>query len=130
MPKRHWIAATLMGAWLCHAPATPAAGQRADLALVWHQHQPRYPMRPGTRVFEQPWVRLHAAKDYADMVLLVREFPTLRVTFNLTPILLAQLDDYGRGATDRHAELASQDPAGWSEAVRREAGEVKSQEVV
>ncbi|MEB3221939.1 MAG: glycoside hydrolase family 57 protein [Candidatus Sericytochromatia bacterium] len=104
------------------APA-PSDEPQAHLALVWHQHQPRYPMRPGTRTFEQPWVRLHAAKDYADMLLLVREFPTLRATFNLTPVLLAQLDDYAQGATDRHAELASQDPASWSEATRREAGD-------
>ncbi|MEB3328210.1 MAG: glycoside hydrolase family 57 protein [Candidatus Sericytochromatia bacterium] len=103
--------------------AAPAPAPRAYVALVWHQHQPRYPMRPGTRTFEQPWVRLHAAKDYADMLLLVREFPALRVTFNLTPVLLAQLDDYAEGATDRHAELALQDPAAWSEATRREAGD-------
>lgn len=105
------------------APAPAAPPPEAQLALIWHQHQPRYPFRPGTRVFEQPWVRLHAAKDYADMVLLVREFPGLRVTFNLTPILLEQLDEYARGATDRHAELAAQDPATWSSAVRREAAD-------
>ncbi|MEB3196446.1 MAG: glycoside hydrolase family 57 protein [Candidatus Sericytochromatia bacterium] len=109
-------------ALLLAAPAQSAPPPApAQLALIWHQHQPRYPMRPGTQVFEQPWVRLHAAKDYADMLLLVREFPRLRVTFNLTPVLLEQLDAYAAGATDRHAELAARDPASWPDALRREA---------
>lgn len=110
------------GALVAPEPA-PAAPPKASLALIWHQHQPRYPLRPGTRVFEQPWVRLHAAKDYVDMLTLAQQYPRLRVTFNLTPILLEQLDDYGQGATDRHAELATQEPATWPEATRREAGD-------
>ena len=35
-----------------------------------------------------PWVRLHALKDYYGMVALLREFPAVRMTFNLVPSLL------------------------------------------
>ena len=37
------------------------------LAFLWHQHQPMY-KNPSTGSYELPWVRLHAAKDYYDMV--------------------------------------------------------------
>ena len=38
-----------------------------NIAFVWHMHQPYYRIsRDGP--FEMPWVRLHALKDYADMV--------------------------------------------------------------
>lgn len=97
--------APLLLAPLLLAAAPPAPGP-LNVAVVWHQHQPQYPKRPGTRVYEQPWVRLHAAKDYLDMAAMAREFPGLELTINLTPVLLAQLDDYNAGATDRHAELA------------------------
>lgn len=103
------------------AALTPAPPTPLPVAIVWHQHQPRYPKRPGTNVYEQPWVRLHAAKDYHDMAAIAREFPGLRITINLTPVLLAQLDDYLAGATDRHEQLAKRDPATFTAAERAEA---------
>jgi alpha-amylase/alpha-mannosidase (GH57 family) len=60
------------------------------LALIWHQHQPLYP-KDENGIVTRPWVRLHAAKDYADMAELVGRYPDLRVSFNLTPVLLLQL---------------------------------------
>lgn len=91
------------------------------VAIVWHQHQPQYPTIPGTRTFTQPWVRLHAAKDYLDMAAMVREFPGLKLTINLTPVLLQQLDAYGFGATDRHAQLALRPAEQLTPAERTEA---------
>ena len=84
-------------------------GPRLHLVLLWHQHQPLY--RDLTRQdprgsFAQPWVRLHALRDYYGMAALVAEQPVVHVTINLTPILLWQLADYvERGATDRALEL-------------------------
>ena len=49
--------------------------------LLWHQHQPYYPKDQDGH-FSKPWVRLHATKDYLDMVELVQEHEGLRVTFN------------------------------------------------
>jgi alpha-amylase/alpha-mannosidase (GH57 family) len=67
------------------------------VALLWHMHQPFY--QDGlTGEHILPWVRLHALKDYWGMAALVREFPGLRVTFNLVPSLLVQLEAF---AADR-----------------------------
>jgi alpha-amylase/alpha-mannosidase (GH57 family) len=41
-------------------------------------------------------VRLHAIKDYWGMVALLREFPSVKATFNLVPSLLVQLDSFAR----------------------------------
>ena len=77
------------------------------IMLLWHQHQPYYP-KDGNGNFTKPWVRLHATKDYLDMVEKVQEFENLRVTFNLTPTLMNQLNELSNGAKDIywiHTEL-------------------------
>ena len=45
-----------------------------------------------------PWVRLHATKDYYDMAALLERFPKIRMTFNLVPSLLVQLENFAKGA--------------------------------
>ena len=75
------------------------------VALLWHMHQPLYQdLLTGEHIL--PWVRLHALKDYWGMVALLREFPSVRVTFNLVPSMLVQLDAFARDdARDRHLEI-------------------------
>ena len=75
------------------------------VALMWHMHQPLYhDLATGEHIL--PWVRLHALKDYWGMVAILREFPDVRVTFNLVPSLLVQIDAFAREeARDRHLEL-------------------------
>ena len=75
------------------------------VALLWHMHQPFYQdLVTGEHIL--PWVRMHALKDYWGMVALLREFPGVRMTFNLVPSLLVQLDAFARDeARDRHLEL-------------------------
>lgn len=68
-------------------------------------HQPNY-QEPGSDRMVLPWVRLHATKDYLDMLLTVGEYENVRVTFNLVPALLDQLEMYGRGGSDPHLELS------------------------
>jgi alpha-amylase/alpha-mannosidase (GH57 family) len=84
-------------------PTTSSPSARADphfyLNLIWHQHQPRYPLLADGTV-SRPWVRVHATKDYYDMAALVSEYPNLKVTFNLTPILLLQLEELTNGVKD------------------------------
>ena len=73
-------------------------------------HQPVY-KDARTGIYMLPWVRLHAAKDYADMVQILDEFPGVRVTFNLVPCLLEQLDDYARNPVrDIFLEVSSKAP--------------------
>jgi alpha-amylase/alpha-mannosidase (GH57 family) len=74
------------------------------VAVLWHMHQPNY-REPGSDRMAMPWVRLHALKDYLDMPLMAGEFDSVKVTFNLVPSLLDQLDLYLHGGTDRHLEL-------------------------
>lgn len=89
--------------------ATFAVGPKLYLALLWHQHQPLYkdlahPTPRGS--YRQPWVRLHALRDYHAMAALAAEHPNLHLAINLTPVLLWQLMDYAwRGASDRALEL-------------------------
>ena len=98
------------------APATTTTGAPGDdsgrlyLNLMWHQHQPLYP-KDADGVVTRPWVRVHATKDYLDMVALLEEFPTVKATFNLTPVLLLQLDELANGTKDIYWVL-SEVPAG------------------
>src|SRR5499427_2799793 len=77
-----------------------------QVAILWHMHQPYYEDLV-TREHILPWVRLHALKDYYGMVALLREFPEVRVTFNLVPSLLTQLEAFADDrARDRFLELS------------------------
>jgi alpha-amylase/alpha-mannosidase (GH57 family) len=76
-----------------------------QLALLWHMHQPYYEDLV-TREHILPWVRLHAIKDYYGMVALLREFPDVRMTFNLVPSLLIQLEAFASNrAYDRTLDV-------------------------
>ncbi len=77
-----------------------------EVAIIWHMHQPFYPKRGHSDVFQQPWVRLHAVKDYLEMAQLVARH-RVHVTFDFSPSLISQLEAYDRGATDRAFELSS-----------------------
>lgn len=70
------------------------------LAIIWHQHQPVYFKDPETGIYERPWVRVHASKDYVDMAAILQQYPEIHATFNITPSLIRQLDDIGTGARD------------------------------
>lgn len=65
----------------------------ADLALLWHMHQPDY-RHPESGQFLLPWVLLHALKDYSDMAAHLERHPGVRCTVNFVPVLLEQIEDY------------------------------------
>src|SRR5262249_43877790 len=76
------------------------------VCFCWHMHQPYYEDLV-TREHILPWVRLHGLKDYYGMVALLREFPDVRMTFNLVPSLLLQLQAFAEDrARDRFLELS------------------------
>ena len=83
-------------------PTTPPEVEGAPLylSIIWHQHQPLYFKDPESGVYQKPWVRLHAAKDYVDMAAILEDYPGVQATFNLTPSLLRQLQDLEAGAVD------------------------------
>ncbi len=81
------------------------------VALLWHMHQPFYQdLVTGEHIL--PWVRLHALKDYWGMVALLREFPSVKMTFNLVPSLLVQLEAFaaGRAGTGTSSSGSSRPP--------------------
>jgi alpha-amylase/alpha-mannosidase (GH57 family) len=67
--------------------------RHAEVVLCWHMHQPDY-RDHATGEFTQPWVYLHALKDYADMAAHLERHPGMRAVVNLVPVLLDQLEDY------------------------------------
>src|SRR6185436_16476786 len=68
----------------------------ANVAFVWHMHQPYY-VNPTSKLAMMPWVRLHAVKGYLDMVTILADHPGIRVNFNLTPVLLLQIEELVQG---------------------------------
>ena len=60
------------------------------VVVLWHMHQPYY-VNPLTKTAMMPWVRLHAAKGYLDMIDLVTAQPEVRINFNFTPVLVRQI---------------------------------------
>jgi alpha-amylase/alpha-mannosidase (GH57 family) len=81
------------------------------VAFLWHMHQPSY-RDPIDDVFVLPWARLHALKDYLGMVEILRETPTVRVTFNLVPSLVDQIEAYAAGSAREGLLAVSLKPAG------------------
>ncbi len=79
--------------------------KKLSVAFVWHMHQPVY-KSDKNGIYLMPWVRLRAIKDYLDMLLIMGKFPKLKLNFNLVPMLLASLYDYGfKGAHDIYSRL-------------------------
>src|SRR5664280_621451 len=66
-----------------------------SVCFLWHFHQPQYQdLTSGTALL--PWTRLHCARNYAMMLELLEEQPSVHVTINITPVLATQLAAYGQ----------------------------------
>ncbi|MCD6252789.1 MAG: glycoside hydrolase family 57 [Thermotogae bacterium] len=89
------------------------------LAIIWHHHQPLY-KTPLERNFFMPWVRAHGVNDYPYMADLVEKYLTRgKVTFNIVPSLILQIQDYLSGATDEYMRLSHKPEAVLTEQERR-----------
>ncbi|MEI8313855.1 MAG: glycoside hydrolase family 57 protein [Verrucomicrobiota bacterium] len=78
-----------------------------NVALLWHMHQPSY-VDPVRGAALMPWVRLHATKGYLDMIWMVEQVPGFRCTFNITPVLIQQIEELAAGKVrDLWHELAA-----------------------
>ena len=75
-------------------------------------HQPVYEIE-GT--YLMPWARLHAVKDYLDMVLILEKYPKLKLNFDVVPALMDTIVDYVQGKHDIHSELSVSDVYNMSE---------------
>ena len=84
---------------------------RLNVVLCWHMHQPWY--RVGGQ-FAEPWVYLHAMKDYSDMAAHLETVSGARAVVNFVPVLLDQIEQYataiarflsdGTAIPDRHLD--------------------------
>jgi alpha-amylase/alpha-mannosidase (GH57 family) len=82
-----------------------------DLVFIWHMHQPYYG-DPVSNFYSMPWVRLHGVKGYYDMPLMLKEFPEIGFTINLTPSLIRQLREYAeQDIYDEYFELSTKPAA-------------------
>lgn len=73
-------------------------------------HQPYY-KNLLTNETEFPWVRFHGTKDYLDMIKIAQEFPDMKLTVNLVPSLLEQIEDYQNDNVKDKFLLLSYKPA-------------------
>ncbi len=71
----------------------PPEAETLYLNIIWHQHQPLY-LDPLKDQLQGPWVRCHSTKDYYDMASIIRGYPDVHMTINLTSSLLLQLERY------------------------------------
>lgn len=78
--------------------------KKLNIAFVWHFHQPNY-QENYTGDFLLPWVRLHASKDYLDMLKRIDKFLNIKLNFNFSPVLLVALQKYLNGFQDLHQKL-------------------------
>ena len=79
--------------------------KKLSIAIIWHMHQPAYRTGP-EEIYLMPWARLHAVKDYLDMLVMMDKFPGLKLNFNLVPVLVDAIYNYGfQGAHDIYSKL-------------------------
>ena len=79
--------------------------KKFSVAFIWHMHQPIYKSERNG-IYLMPWVRLRAVKDYLDMLLIMDKFPNLKLNFNLVPMLVSSIYDYGyNGSHDIYSKL-------------------------
>ncbi len=79
--------------------------KKLSIAFYWHMHQPVYQLSPDGD-YLMAWGRLHAVKDYLDMITILDDFKNIKVNVNLVPVLLDSLIDYGEnGCHDLHSRL-------------------------
>ena len=83
--------------------------KKLSIAFYWHMHQPVYQLTPEGD-YLMPWVRLHAVKDYLGMVDILDKFKNIKLNFNIVPVLLDSLIDYGeKGFHDLHSRITVKD---------------------
>ena len=88
-----------------------------NIAIHWNFHQPQY-ADPEDTANSQPWVRLHAAREYLDLGLMMQKYPNVKSTITISSCLIDQLLQYENGFEDSFLSLLKLNPQDMS-------GEVK-----
>ena len=77
---------------------------KLNIAFHWLLHQPQY-ADPEDIANSQPWVRLHAAKEYLDLGMMMQKYPKIKSTVTMSSCLIDQLLQYENGFEDRFLSL-------------------------
>lgn len=68
-------------------------------------HQPVYQLTQDSD-YIMPWTRLHAVKDYLDMLTIIKNYKNIKLNFNIVPILIDSFIRYGeKGFHDIHSRI-------------------------
>ncbi|BBB32999.1 glycoside hydrolase, family 57 [Thermotomaculum hydrothermale] len=84
---------------------------KAKILFLFHMHQPYYvDIAEGKAIM--PWVRLHGIKGYYDIPYLIDKLKNTKITVNLVPSLIEQINLYSEGKiSDLYLDLTLKDPA-------------------
>ncbi|TFB12496.1 hypothetical protein E3V55_00120 [Candidatus Marinimicrobia bacterium MT.SAG.3] len=88
-----------------------------NIALHWNFHQPQY-ADPEDRANSQPWVRLHAVREYLDLGLMMQKFPNVKSTITMSSCLIDQLQQYENGFEDSFLSLLKLNPQDMNEEIK------------
>ena len=78
--------------------------KKLNIAFIWHFHQPNYQKNYDSE-FLLRWARLHATKDYLDMLLRCEDHKKIKLNFNISATLLNSIEKYSKGINDLHSKL-------------------------
>ncbi|MCH8300122.1 MAG: hypothetical protein IIC39_06225 [Candidatus Marinimicrobia bacterium] len=88
-----------------------------NIALHWNFHQPQY-ADPEDRANSQPWIRLHAVREYLDLGLIMQKFPNVKSTITMSSCLIDQLQQYENGFEDSFLSLLKLNPQDMNEEIK------------
>ena len=90
---------------------------KLNIAFHWLFHQPQY-ADPEDIANSQPWVRLHAAKEYLDLGLIMQKYPKIKSTVTMSSCLIDQLLQYENGFEDSFLSLIKLNPQDMNEEIK------------
>ena len=90
---------------------------KLNIAFHWLFHQPQY-ADPEDIANSQPWVRLHAAREYLDLGLMLQKYPKIKSTITISSCLIDQLLQYENGFEDSFLSLIKLNPQDMKEEIK------------
>ncbi len=79
------------------------------LSLLWHMHQPYY-VSLDNREMNSPIIIFRTLFNYYPMALLASMYPSLKINFNITPVLIKQIEGIASGEIhDNFLEMLAKD---------------------
>ncbi len=94
--------------------------ENIHVAFLWHMHQPIY-SDPFDREILLPFVRLHAVKDYYEMIMLSNSYDDLYINYNFVPSLIDQIRVYSENkhnTDEKWLQLTIKNPSEMNQAER------------